>query len=193
MSGPHIKDLGTDRRGKRGITMPRIPTPAGRALAAIAAVLVVGALLIWLLVSIVSGGSGGADGDEAGAIIPESAEPEAAAEPEPECIADPDDDTSPIGVIHAMEHAYYVERDGAAVVDHVASGDAQQVQEGIDSIPEGTDYCLSVNQVSEGDFMVDVTEHRPDGETVKYSQRMRVEDGEDGAVIQSIEQAGNGV
>ncbi|WP_282781879.1 hypothetical protein [Nocardia sp. CC201C] len=60
--------------------------------------------------------------------------------------AGPGDPATPAGVILAFEWAYYVDRSGARAREHVAPDatvpDAAAIQAGIDTVPDGTKYCV---------------------------------------------------
>lgn len=99
------------------------------------------------------------------------AEPEpaaAAADPEAagECRADRGDQRSGPGVIAAFNYAYYNRRDAAAAralatpTSTVTS--APELQTFIDTLPEGTNYCLRTVELSAGVFFVDLSVMRPD-------------------------------
>ncbi|GAA4826028.1 hypothetical protein [Tomitella cavernea] len=102
-------------------------------------------------------------------------------------------------MIRALEHAYYVARDGAAVRALIAdgtpaAGPAETIQAGIDTIPPGTTYCLAESQVSPTLYAVSVTEHRPGGDTVDYEQTFQVRKAPDGtwAVVKISNTGGAG-
>ena len=67
----------------------------------------------------------------------------------------------------AFQYAYYVARSGAqaraVTTPEAAVPAAQEIQQGIDSIPLGTTHCLAIAALPQGRFAVELTEHRPDG------------------------------
>lgn len=80
--------------------------------------------------------------------------------------------------ILGFQYAFYVERDGERVRDFVAAdaaniSSAPIIQKAIDEqIPVGTTHCLRITEVASDTFDVDLTEHRPDGTTTVYPQRV---------------------
>ncbi|MFI8974183.1 hypothetical protein ACIGO9_14950 [Nocardia asteroides] len=79
--------------------------------------------------------------------------------------ADAGDTTSPVSVIFALQHAYYVERSGTRarefVTDNANVPPAQQIQAGIDTVPVGTRYCVSIVPTAPARWQVQVREQRP--------------------------------
>ncbi|MEV4237509.1 MULTISPECIES: hypothetical protein [unclassified Nocardia] len=81
------------------------------------------------------------------------------------------------GVIFAFQYAYYVTRSGAAtrefVVPNASVSPAGTIQQGIDGIPAGTTHCISITPgASVGQYLVQVTEHRPDSTSVTYKPQV---------------------
>ncbi|WP_245545718.1 hypothetical protein [Nocardia higoensis] len=80
--------------------------------------------------------------------------------------------------ILGFQYAFYVERDGDRVRRFVADdaaniSSAPVIQQAIDEqIPPGTTHCLRITEVASDTFDVDLTEHRPDGITTVYPQRV---------------------
>ncbi|WP_405489572.1 hypothetical protein [Nocardia sp. NBC_00511] len=80
--------------------------------------------------------------------------------------------------IMAFEHAFYVERSGVKAREVVAPDSATVAtadiiqQQGIDPTKAGTTYCLQINGIGPELYDVDLTEHRPDGTTKIYGQRI---------------------
>ncbi|QIS04646.1 hypothetical protein F5X71_22020 [Nocardia brasiliensis] len=79
--------------------------------------------------------------------------------------------------IFAFQHAYYVERSGAAVraatTADAAVESAEAIQRGIDSIPVGTTYCVAITPGAfAGQYMVVVTENRPGRTPVTYNPQL---------------------
>jgi hypothetical protein len=91
-----------------------------------------------------------------------TADPEAAGE----CRADRGDQRSGPGVIAAFNYAYYNRRDAEAAralatpTSTVTS--APELQTFIDTLPQGTNYCLRTVELSDGVFLVDLSVMRPD-------------------------------
>ncbi|WP_433205952.1 hypothetical protein ACQP1G_18965 [Nocardia sp. CA-107356] len=76
-------------------------------------------------------------------------------------------------VIFAFQYAYYVTRSGEATREFVAPNasvsPATTIQQGIDGIPVGTTHCLTVTPgAAVGQYLVQVTEHRPDSTSITY-------------------------
>ncbi|WP_054813047.1 hypothetical protein [Nocardia arizonensis] len=76
--------------------------------------------------------------------------------------------------IFAFQHAYYVARSGTLartlVAPNASVSAAPAIQQGIDSIPVGTNYCVSLTPgVSEGQYVVVVTEYRPGTAAFTYN------------------------
>ena len=93
-------------------------------------------------------------------------------------------------VILAFDHAYYVERSGAKARDVVTAdapmGSAETIQRGIDSLPEGTEHCLTISPIEPGRYAVTLTEQRPDGSTHQYRQVVTTTDRDGRTYITSI-------
>jgi hypothetical protein len=95
----------------------------------------------------------------------------------------PDDGDADLAVIAQFEDAYYVGRSGEQAralgsVDAIM-GTAQQIQEGIDTLPPGTDYCVVAAPAQPGEpTPVDVYERRPDGQSQTYKQKIAVSGGQ---------------
>ncbi|MBF6314042.1 hypothetical protein IU444_28590 [Nocardia farcinica] len=77
-------------------------------------------------------------------------------------------------VILALEHAYYVDRDAAAVRTVLAPdgrfGSDAEIQAGIDAVPAGTTHCTDITAAGPDRWSVLVSERRPDGHRVSHSQ-----------------------
>lgn len=77
-------------------------------------------------------------------------------------------------VILALEHAYYVDRDAAAVRAVLAPdgrfGSDAEIQAGIDAVPAGTTHCTDITAAGPDRWSVLVSERRPDGHRVSHSQ-----------------------
>lgn len=81
------------------------------------------------------------------------------------------------GVIFAFQYAYYVTRSGAATRDFVTPNasvsPAATIQHGIDGIPVGTTHCVSIAPgASVGQYLVRVTEYRPDSTSITYKPQV---------------------
>ncbi|MEU4340913.1 hypothetical protein AB0H00_06515 [Nocardia sp. NPDC023852] len=79
--------------------------------------------------------------------------------------------------IFAFQHAYYVSRSGeqarATATAHAAVPTAHAIQEGIDSIPAGTTYCLAITPGAfAGQYVVVITEHRPGHGPMAYNPQI---------------------
>ncbi|GAA4825262.1 hypothetical protein [Tomitella cavernea] len=208
--GPIIDDLGAPRPGRgaeqsaaerprRTVRVPWRRPPRRLLTAVVVAALTVVACVYAVGALIGSGDSNSAvaassPAGQAGLGGGAGADPAAAG-----CAAPAGDVRSGVGVIRALEHAYYVARDGAAVRALIAdgtpaAGPAETIQAGIDTIPPGTTYCLAESQVSPTLYAVSVTEHRPGGDTVDYEQTFQVRKAPDGtwAVVKISNTGGRG-
>ncbi|MFI7666999.1 hypothetical protein [Nocardia sp. NPDC049526] len=81
------------------------------------------------------------------------------------------------GVIFAFQYAYYVTRSGVATREFVAPNasvsPAGTIQQGIDGIPAGTTHCISITPGAfAGQYLVQVTEHRPDSTSITYKPQV---------------------
>ncbi|NNH70257.1 hypothetical protein HLB23_10340 [Nocardia uniformis] len=82
------------------------------------------------------------------------------------------------GAILGFQHAFYADRSGTKARSFVAPdapnvSPAETIQQAInDVIPVGTTYCLRIVEVTPEVFDADLTEHRPDGSTTVYHQRV---------------------
>ncbi|MFC9553664.1 hypothetical protein ACFTWF_22685 [Rhodococcus sp. NPDC056960] len=114
--------------------------------------------------------------------------------PELGCPAAQGDQASAEGVIAAFEHAYYVQRSGAAVRALVAPGvpfnSAEAVQRGIDSVPAGTTYCLTVTGIAPDTYSIGLTEYAPGGEEKQYLQKVTTAVVDGRVFIASVESVG---
>ncbi|MFJ2834250.1 hypothetical protein ACIO52_02690 [Nocardia sp. NPDC087230] len=79
--------------------------------------------------------------------------------------ADAGDTTSAVSVIFAVQHAYYVDRSGTKAREFVTADakvpPAEEIQAGIDTVPVGTRYCVSIVPTSPARWQVHVREQRP--------------------------------
>ncbi|WP_445009100.1 hypothetical protein [Rhodococcus marinonascens] len=76
--------------------------------------------------------------------------------------------------ILAFDYAYYVERDGAKAREIAAPdallGSAEDIQDGIDTLPDGTEHCLEITETETGRYAVTLSELRPGGLKQRYEQ-----------------------
>ncbi|MEE2061761.1 hypothetical protein [Rhodococcus artemisiae] len=172
---------------------PGSRTPVGRGLLyggiGVAAIAVVG-LVGWGASALI----GTDDADFAGlapvtAPTPPSATTAVADDP---CSPGEGDQLSGEGVIAALEHRYYLLRDGGAARELMASDaslpNAAAIQQGIDSVPLGTTHCLEVTAIGPDTYSAQITEVRPDRRN-EFKQRITTTTAPDGRVlIRSIEE-----
>ncbi|MCX4097692.1 hypothetical protein [Nocardia sp. alder85J] len=83
-------------------------------------------------------------------------------------------DTGPDAIL-AFESGYYLARSGPlarqATTADAAVPSADAIQHGIDTVPQGTTYCVSIRpDGGPGRWQVDLTEHRPGAAAVSYHQ-----------------------
>jgi hypothetical protein len=136
----------------------------------------------------------GADGADVVGPAPVTAPPAAAAVADDPCAPGEGDQLSGEGVITALEHRYYLLRDGGAARELMASDaslpSAAVIQQGIDSVPLGTTHCLEVTAIGPDTYSAQITEVRPDRRN-EFKQRITTTTAEDGRVlIRSIEEVG---
>lgn len=88
------------------------------------------------------------------------------------------DTDSVAGVVLAFENAYYNDRDAKKAVDLTSKdspfrsdGAVTVLQDGIDSVPSGTEHCVRVEGKGE-DATVTITETAPDGEAEEFVQKI---------------------
>lgn len=169
-------------RGSRLPKRPRVPrarTPRRQ----VAAVTALAIAVLVLLVGVVVGAAsviGRVTDDEPSnisEIVNSVATPSTTPSPEPAgCPVTAGDQSSGEGVIAAFEHAYYSLRSADAVIAVMAPGAVSyspaEVQAGIDSIPAGTTYCMTVTGVSAGTYALELTETRPSGKGASLFQRI---------------------
>ncbi|WP_433635579.1 hypothetical protein [Nocardia sp. CA-120079] len=78
--------------------------------------------------------------------------------------------------ILAFEHAYYVARSGeqarAVVAADAAVSTVERLQTGIDSVPLGTTYCVTVREQSPATFAIELSEMRPGLPKTVYQQQI---------------------
>lgn len=99
--------------------------------------------------------------------LPTATTTAASPEVDDECRADRGDQNSGAGVIAAWNHAYYVQRSGAAAralaTPNSSVVPAEQLQPFIDGLPVGTNYCVRTKALSTDVYLVDLSEMRPEG------------------------------
>ncbi|MGY4102538.1 hypothetical protein ACW2Q0_23715 [Nocardia sp. R16R-3T] len=81
------------------------------------------------------------------------------------------------GVIFAFQYAYYVTRSGVAtrqfVTPNASVSPAGTIQQGIDGIPVGTTHCVGITPgASVGQYLVQVSEYRPDSTSITYKPQV---------------------
>lgn len=181
---PATRPAGSATRTGRGVRF------AG---AGVAAVAVVG-VAMWGASSLIGAFTGDDDVDS-GAPAPATAAAApatAAAVSDGPCSPGEGDQSSGEGVIAALEHRYYLLRDGGAVRELMATDaplpDAATIQLGIDSVPLGTTHCLEVTAIGPNTYSAQITEIRPDRRN-EFKQRITTTTAPDGRVmIRSIEE-----
>ncbi|MFI6866645.1 hypothetical protein [Nocardia sp. NPDC050406] len=99
---------------------------------------------------------------------------QASATPERVIGAGAGDTTSAVGVIMRLEHAWYVERDAAAVRALLAP-DAKvapesATREAIAAVPAGTKHCVTLVPLPADRWLVSVDEKHPDGSQATWQQ-----------------------
>ncbi|MFC9895699.1 hypothetical protein ACFVMC_18600 [Nocardia sp. NPDC127579] len=83
------------------------------------------------------------------------------------------------GAIFAFQYAFYVDRSAekarALIAPDAAVSSIEALQQGIDSVPTGTTHCVAVTESAfVGQYIVVVTEHRPDGHAFTYNAQLVV-------------------
>lgn len=85
------------------------------------------------------------------------------------------DTKSVAGVVLAFQHAYYSERDAkkalALTSDDSPLVNASALQEGIDSVPKGTEHCVSIT-ADGATARVEITESRPSDPAATFVQEV---------------------
>jgi hypothetical protein len=200
MTSPIASAVGPTRSGMSSGGSPRPPsTRSPRRRRLLFAYLAVVGLVVGALIAAFTGD----DSDTAAALTPSvvatTAAPTTPAAPAgPDCSMPAGDQYSGAGVIAAFEHAYYVQRSGAAA-HTLVSPDAPpsapftivaNIDAGIATVPAGTTYCLDIDALRPGVFTLTLTEAGPDGAPgVQYRQRITTTEVDGRYVIASIEQA----
>lgn len=129
----------------------------------------------------------GGDEPRAPAAAAPSATVPAAPGADPHCVAErvgntvqgnePGGTDSGPSAIFGFQHAYYVARSGeqarALVAGDAAVPPAADIQRGIDTIPEGTTYCVRIAPGAfVGQYTVAVTEYRPGSAPLGYNPQL---------------------
>ena len=100
--------------------------------------------------------------------------------------------TSGSAAILAFEHAYYVERSGAAAREILApnaqlkSATADELQRGIDTIPAGTEHCVSIRAAAPNTYAVTLEQRYSDGTRTTDKQTISTTDAGGRTFITSI-------
>ncbi|MFF5035539.1 hypothetical protein [Nocardia salmonicida] len=98
-----------------------------------------------------------------------------------------------VAAVFAFQHAYYGARSGdqvrAMVLPESPEYSATTIQQGIDTIPVSTVYCLTITQQQPTHYLVDVFERRPSGETKTYRQNVTTIDRHGRTFIDTISSA----
>ncbi|MGW6335456.1 hypothetical protein [Nocardia rhamnosiphila] len=129
----------------------------------------------------------GGDEPRAPAAAAPSATVPAAPGTDPHCVAErvgntvqgnePGGTDSGPSAIFGFQHAYYVARSGeqarALVAGDAAVPPAADIQRGIDTIPEGTTYCVRIAPGAfVGQYTVTITEYRPGSAPLGYNPQL---------------------
>ena len=171
---------------------PRLPRSRRRAFAALGTVVCAAVAAAVLL----SGVDSEPDTTASETIVSSSVAPTTVAAG-PDCSMPTGDQNSGPGVIAAFEHAYYVQRSGAAahaLVSPNAPAIAPFTVEanldaGIATVPAGTTYCLDIDPLRTGSYTLTLTESGPNGPGTQYRQRITTDQVDGRYVIAAIEQA----
>ena len=99
-------------------------------------------------------------------------------------------DTGPNAILW-FEHAYYIARDARTarevVSDDAAVSPVQRLQSGIDSVPAGTTYCVTIHSdTAPGALLVDIDEARPSEPPQTWHQRITTTTRDGRTVITAI-------
>ncbi|ATL72541.1 hypothetical protein [Nocardia terpenica] len=80
--------------------------------------------------------------------------------------------------ILAFQHGYYAARSGAAAWSVVAPGaqvsPVEAIDAGIATVPAGTRYCVTITPAADSEYLVVITETRPDTSVRTWQQRVTV-------------------
>lgn len=104
---------------------------------------------------------------------------------------------TPEGAIKGFEYAYYVKRDAKLASQFLspsAYSSVENLQKGIDALPEASDYCLSITPGEQKDvFDVDLSVYSVSGagaakpEETTYAQRFTMKEEPSGYVLSAIQ------
>ncbi|MGY4101961.1 hypothetical protein ACW2Q0_20790 [Nocardia sp. R16R-3T] len=98
-----------------------------------------------------------------------------------------------VPVIFAFQRAYYGARSGeqvrALVLPESPVSSAETIQQGINTIPASTAYCLTITEHQPTHFLVEVFERRPSGETKTYRQNVTTVDRDGRTFIDTVSNA----
>lgn len=106
--------------------------------------------------------------------------------------AGPGDTSSGSAAILAFEHAYYVLRSGAAAREILApnaqlkSATAEELQRGIDTIPVGTEHCVTIRAAAPNTYAVTLEQRYNDGTRAADKQTISTTDAGGRTFITSI-------
>ena len=97
-------------------------------------------------------------------------------------------------VIFGFQHLYYVERDAAKAraltTPDIYLAAVDKLQAGIDSVPQGTTYCLRISQTEPDLYRVVLTQFNPDRPADVWIQTVRTRTEGDRTLIASIQGEG---
>lgn len=98
-----------------------------------------------------------------------------------------------VPTVFAFQHAYYSARSGeqvrALMLPESPMSSAATIQQGIDTIPVATVYCLTITQQQPTHYLVDVFERRPSGETKTYRQNVTTTERQGRTFIDTVSSA----
>jgi hypothetical protein len=101
-------------------------------------------------------------------------------------------DSGPAAILW-FQHSYYVERSGQRARQVVAPeapvSPAATIQQGIDSVPAGTEHCLTITAQEPGRYLVEMTVRGPNGATTLYRQDVTTMDRDGRTLITGITSA----
>ncbi|WP_246003245.1 hypothetical protein [Nocardia tenerifensis] len=98
-----------------------------------------------------------------------------------------------VPVIFAFQRAYYGARSGeqvrALALPEAPLPAAETIQQGIDTVPAATAYCLTITEHQPTHYLVEIFERRPSGETRTYRQNVTTVDRDGRTFIDTISNA----
>ncbi|WP_194835383.1 hypothetical protein [Nocardia sp. XZ_19_369] len=188
---PHLIDR-SGRRSARLLQRPRTPTDPepSRGKGPLLALIVIGLVLAGASIAIAITATSKTTTPQptdavAGGVTASTAEPTVHNQTAPGCTQESAPDqvsgTGPGGTangpeaILAFEHAYYVQRSGAqarSVVAEDASAvpSAAEIQLGINATAPGTSYCAEISRLTDGRWLLTLTEQEPGRSPAMFSQ-----------------------